>query len=265
VLGPRDGRRIFGPSFFGNSFIQRAFAETIGDRYVVVIYLDGGNDGLNTVTPADNGLGTLRTAYDDARDANAATGGIGLSPGQLSSTLIGLDPNTNCQLAIHPGMTGLKSLYDLGKVAVIQGCGYPDYNLSHEESRGIWQTGDPPRTYLDGSGSAAISSPERRTPARTSRRGGDPESRPASSPTARSAVLIEDVLEFDFPSMGTRPGPRLQGSRLPGRSTQRRRVRAVDARSYIGNTGLATYLVSQNCTGPRCYYEANRPVGIRQA
>ena len=62
---------IFGPSFFGNSLCSGRFAETIGDRYVVVIYLDGGNDGLNTVTPADNGLGTLRTAYDAARDANA--------------------------------------------------------------------------------------------------------------------------------------------------------------------------------------------------
>ena len=34
-----------------------------------------------------------------------------------------------------PGFAGLKQLYDLGKVAVIQGCGYPDYSLSHEESR----------------------------------------------------------------------------------------------------------------------------------
>jgi len=134
---------IFGPSLFGAPWLQRAFAETIGDRYVIVIDLDGGNDGLNTVTPADNGLGTLRTAYEAARDLNAGTGGIGLTSGQLGNTLIGLDPNTNCQLAIHPAMTGLKSLYDLGKVAVVQNCGYPDYNLSHDVANTIWRSGDP--------------------------------------------------------------------------------------------------------------------------
>jgi uncharacterized protein (DUF1501 family) len=38
----------------------------------------------------------------------------------------------------------MKQLYDLGKVAVIQGCGYPRQSLSHEESRIAWQTATPP-------------------------------------------------------------------------------------------------------------------------
>jgi hypothetical protein len=50
---------------------------------------------------------------------------------------------TGTQLALHPGFASLKALYDLGKVAVIQGCGYPEYSLSHEESRSIWQTANP--------------------------------------------------------------------------------------------------------------------------
>ena len=132
------------PSIFNNPLLRRALADTIGDRYFVVLYLDGGNDGLNTVTPATNGGGTLRDDYDDAR------GNINLSPGQLGATLIGNDPNTGAQLAIHPGFAGtgaglggLKALYDAGNVAVIQGVGYPDYSLSHDESRVIWQTANP--------------------------------------------------------------------------------------------------------------------------
>ena len=53
---------------------------TIGDRYFVVIFLDGGNDGLNTVTPVANGTsGTLRTAYQAARSTGA--GGLQLPAG----------------------------------------------------------------------------------------------------------------------------------------------------------------------------------------
>jgi len=136
---------LLGPGLLSNPFIRKAFADTIGDRYFVVLYLDGGNDGLNTVTPATNGGGTLRTAYDAARTS------INLTPAQLGASLIGTDPNTGAQLAIHPGFTtGLKPLYDLGKVAVIQGCGYPDYNLSHEQSRSIWQSADPLGLGLSG-------------------------------------------------------------------------------------------------------------------
>jgi uncharacterized protein (DUF1501 family) len=132
---------LLGPGLFANPFVRRAFASTIGDRYFIVLFLDGGNDGLNTVVPATNGSGTLRTAYEGVR--HLGNGGLQLTPTDLASTLIGNDPNTGGQLAVHPGLVGLKQLYDLGKVAVIQGCGYPDYSLSHDEARGIWQTGNP--------------------------------------------------------------------------------------------------------------------------
>ena len=57
--------------------------------------------------------------------------------------MIGSDSSTGAQLGLHPGFIGFKNLYDLGKLAVIQGCGYPEYSLSHEQSRGIWQTANP--------------------------------------------------------------------------------------------------------------------------
>jgi uncharacterized protein (DUF1501 family) len=139
--GAVSAAALLGPNLFSNPFIRRAFAETIGDRYLVVIFLDGGNDGLNTVVPVDDGGGSLRTAYEVAR--LAGTGGLRLTPSDLAATLIGTDPNTGAQLALHPGFGGFKALYDLGKLAVIQGCGYPNYSLSHDESRAIWMAGDP--------------------------------------------------------------------------------------------------------------------------
>ena len=57
---------LVAPALFGNPFVREAFADTIGDRYFLSVYLDGGNDGFNTVIPVDNGGATLRTAYDVA-------------------------------------------------------------------------------------------------------------------------------------------------------------------------------------------------------
>lgn len=143
---------LLGPGLFANPFVRRAFAD-LGDRYLVVIFLDGGNDGQNTVVPVDNGPlgGTLRDDYEAHRFLGG--GGIRLTPAQLAATQIGIDPNTEAQLALHPGLIGLKQLYDAGRLAVIQGCGYPEYSLSHEEARIIWQTGNPLRNgALSGTG-----------------------------------------------------------------------------------------------------------------
>src|SRR5262245_22188667 len=130
---------LLGPSLFTNPFVRRAMADTIGNRYLIVLFLDGGNDGLNTVVPYSSGA--LRTAYNGYR--HTGNGGLNLSQASLAATAIGNDAATGTQLALHPGFASLKTLYGLGKVAVIQGCGYPDYSLSHDESRGIWQTANP--------------------------------------------------------------------------------------------------------------------------
>jgi uncharacterized protein (DUF1501 family) len=146
---------LFGPSFFGDPFVRRAMASTIGTRYLILFFLDGGNDGLNTVIPVTNGTsGTLRNAYENARGAGG--GGLRLTPGDLALSGIGSDFQTGATLALHPGFRGFqgfdgitagnggfKAIFDAGELAVIQGCGYPTYSLSHEESRFIWQTANP--------------------------------------------------------------------------------------------------------------------------
>ena len=149
---------LLGPQLFANPLMRQAYAALEDNsRYFVILFLDGGNDGLNTVIPYDNVGSNLRTAYNDARKPNT-----NITQGQLTAmvngttSLIGTCPGTGTQLGLHPGFNvppdlfdngagagGLRALYGQNKVAVIQGCGYPEYSLSHEESRVIWQTGVP--------------------------------------------------------------------------------------------------------------------------
>jgi len=133
---------LVAPALLRHPFIGQAFADTIGDRYFLSIFLDGGNDGFNTVIPVDNGGATMRAAYDAAR--STGTDGLNIAPSALAATLIGADPGSGCQLAFHPALAPLKTLYDAGKVAVVQGCGYSRPTLSHEASRMAWETGTPP-------------------------------------------------------------------------------------------------------------------------
>lgn len=130
------------PSMFGSPFVRNAFADTIGDRYFISLFLDGGNDGVNTIMPVDDVAG-LRTAYEAAR--GSGSGGLRIAPGAMSipSVVSFDDPGTGTALGFHPGFAELATMYDEGNVAVIQGAGYPDYDLSHETSRTIWQTANP--------------------------------------------------------------------------------------------------------------------------
>ena len=87
---------------------------------LVVLQMAGGNDGLNTVVPfADDN-------YHRARPK------LGLSEQQVLSL--------NGETGFHGAMTGFKSLYDSGNLAVVQGVGYPNPNRSHFRSTEIWQT-----------------------------------------------------------------------------------------------------------------------------
>lgn len=94
------------------------------DRVLVLIQLNGGNDGLAMITPLDQ--------YDKLANAR---GNI-LIP---QSNLIDVGFNQ----AFHPSMTGIKSVFDAGKMAVVQGVGYPNQNRSHFRSTDIWTSGSP--------------------------------------------------------------------------------------------------------------------------
>ncbi len=94
------------------------------DRVLVLIQLNGGNDGLNMVLPIDQ--------YDNLANVR---GNI-LIP---QSTALQLTDITG----LHPAMTGIKSLYDNARVGVVQSVAYPNQNRSHFRSTDIWTSGSP--------------------------------------------------------------------------------------------------------------------------
>ncbi len=100
-----------------------------GARSLVLLRLYGGNDGLNTVVPYAQG------AYHDARPT------LRVAP----ESVLALDD----RIGLHPRMTRLREHHAAGRLAIIQGVGYPDASLSHFRSEVIWQSADPvgyPRT-----------------------------------------------------------------------------------------------------------------------
>jgi uncharacterized protein (DUF1501 family) len=89
-------------------------------KVLVVIQLDGGNDGLNTVVP-----------YGDEGYAKARVK-LRLETRELHKL--------NDKVALHPQMKAAKALFDDGRLAIVQGVGYPNPDKSHFRSMRIWQT-----------------------------------------------------------------------------------------------------------------------------
>ena len=100
------------------------------ERILVVVQLAGGNDGLNTIVPYENDVYyRLRPRLAiQKKDVLKLEGAMGL----------------------HPAAAGLKELFDDGKMAIVQGVGYPNPNRSHFTSTDIWHTADPSQKKHDG-------------------------------------------------------------------------------------------------------------------
>ena len=115
------------------------------DAILVIIQLEGGNDGLNMVVPIDDTVGAAqRTLYQNARP------NLGIPVANLLATEIDADPVKGNRLALHPNMTALKTLYDAGKLAVVNGVGYPSQSLSHFRSEDIWFSANPTTGFTSG-------------------------------------------------------------------------------------------------------------------
>jgi uncharacterized protein (DUF1501 family) len=115
-----------GMAAFAKSPLMRALYEEAEetDRVLVLIYLGGGNDGLNSVVPIDQ-LDRLSKARPDV-----------LLP---ENSLLSLDGVSD--LRLHPALGGFRNLYDDGKLGIIQNVGYPNQSFSHFRSTDIWMTG----------------------------------------------------------------------------------------------------------------------------
>lgn len=100
------------------------------DPVLVVIQLTGGNDYMNTVIPYGNPL------YQDNRPT------VGIPQEQV----LPIDDN----VGFNPALKPIKALYDQGKVAIINGIGYPNPNRSHFRAMDIWHTCEPDKIGTEG-------------------------------------------------------------------------------------------------------------------
>lgn len=118
------------PCIFGST--AKAAALAPDEKVLVVVQLDGGNDGINTVVPFDD------DGYGRTRDK------LRLETKKLHklSDAVGL----------HPNMQAAKELFDDGRLTIVQGVGYPNPNRSHFTSMKIWQTAEQDEALHDGYG-----------------------------------------------------------------------------------------------------------------
>ena len=97
---------------------------------LVVLQLTGGNDALNTLVPYGNPL------YYDQRPT------VRIPEDQV----LPIDEH----YGFHPSMAALKPFWDQGKMAIVNGIGYPKPDYSHFRSMDIWYTAQPETMATDG-------------------------------------------------------------------------------------------------------------------
>ena len=103
-------------------------ASSVRDRVLILVELKGGNDGLNTVVPfADPAYHPLRS-------------NIAIGPQEV----LRLDGKTG----LHPALAPIMPLWEKNELAVVQGLGYPQANLSHFRSIEIWESASNATEYL---------------------------------------------------------------------------------------------------------------------
>jgi len=102
------------------------------DHVLVLVQLNGGNDGLNTVIPIDN-----YSSYIAARSNVAIPQNRILS---LSGT---------SKSGLHPSMTGIQTLFNEGKAGIIQAVGYPQPDFSHFRATDIWMSASDSNQFVN--------------------------------------------------------------------------------------------------------------------
>jgi uncharacterized protein (DUF1501 family) len=125
----RGGVAVFTLGFTGPELITQMASAQGGanparDRDILVmIELNGGNDGINTVIPfTDPAYYQVRPTLGIPKDKVLEIGG---------------------GVGLHPNMGRMKELWEAGQMAIIHGAGYPNANQSHFRSMDIWQTAEP--------------------------------------------------------------------------------------------------------------------------
>ena len=130
IIGATSGLTVIATagSFFSQALAADAVAGAapdIHERVLVLVNMQGGNDGLNTIVP----YASPEYYHYRPRLAIPATSVLTI----------------NEAIGFNPVLAPLKAMYDRGALAIVQGVGYPDPNHSHFRSTEIWQTAQPER------------------------------------------------------------------------------------------------------------------------
>jgi uncharacterized protein (DUF1501 family) len=128
----RDGVAAFTVSFAAPAFLSDiALAQGVRSRNLVVVYLSGGNDALNTVIPYQDPF------YFSRRPAIAVPAGQALQIGSDSSKKA---------LGLHPRLAGVQTMFNEGRLAIVQRTGYSNSSRSHFQGLDVWGTANPSST-----------------------------------------------------------------------------------------------------------------------
>jgi uncharacterized protein (DUF1501 family) len=125
----QGGVAAFSVTFAAPAFLSDlARAQGALARNFVVLYLSGGNDSLSMLAPYNDPF------YRSRRPTLAIPAGNVL---QVGSDAAGV------ALGLHPRLTGLRQMFNQGRLALIQRAGYPQQSRSHFLGTDIWSTANP--------------------------------------------------------------------------------------------------------------------------
>jgi uncharacterized protein (DUF1501 family) len=138
ALGVGTGAALAAPSLI--SRLEAFGADSAaGDGILVLVMLDGGNDGLNTLVPFNDAkYRSLRPTLRIDPPNSGTNGALGIN-----------DPN----FGLHPLLPKLRNRYLANQVAFVRGVGYNPPDMSHFTSMGYWMQGwkdAPPTSYANG-------------------------------------------------------------------------------------------------------------------
>jgi uncharacterized protein (DUF1501 family) len=121
-----------------NALTRMARESASNDRVLIILQMHGGNDGLNCVIPV--------TDYEQYYSKRA---NIAIPAKNSVRKYIPLDGTLtpDKQVGLHPDMQAMKTMYDQGRVTIVQGVSYKNNNGSHFRGRDIWFMGGSTEDY----------------------------------------------------------------------------------------------------------------------
>lgn len=149
-----------------------------GARTLVMLHLNGGNDGLNTVIPyKDPYYRVLRP-------------GLGIDENRIRKV--------HERFGLHPALGGFEQLWKQDRLAIVNGVGYPTPNYSHFRATEIYYTAEPDKTPNNGWLGRAIDAKPAQKPLRAIALGKEkPLSLQCASP---GIVTLTDFAQFRLPA-----------------------------------------------------------------